>query len=64
MDKDKEFETLKRKLQQKMLEVIVLQKQYRAQTGRDFVISKPLDRGIQDDITRRNHIDRGTESLP
>ena len=39
---DEEFEALKRKIHKTMIDLIKLQKPYRQQTGRDYIINGPL----------------------
>ena len=42
MAEDKEFSAIKREIHNKILELHELQKEYRALTGREYVISGPL----------------------
>ena len=39
---DKEFQQLRRQIHKKMVELLVLQRLHRNETGRDYVISGPL----------------------
>ena len=39
---DKEFQQLRRQIHKKMVELLVLQRLHRNETGQDYVISGPL----------------------